>query len=230
MANSKNIVYDNNNCYNCLYCGCLFINYIDNEQPRASHSGSFHRVFPSTSSGFQTNCFGGGDMFKKLAFVGFCLLLAQSAFAQDKASEIVFPKDYQTKFKNYLSLDRTQNDDQIMRLFINDVGLKGFRETGTFPDGSIIVGEVYKAKKDEDGEVIESGLGRRVRGELALIGVMQKQKGWGDKFAKDFKNGDWDFAAFKADGSVANKDLNQCRACHAPHSELQHVYSIEHIK
>ncbi len=165
-------------------------------------------------------------LFILLVSLGFC----HAAFADDHESKIKFPKDYKTTFTNYLSLDRTQNDDQIMRLFANDIAMKGLRETGTFPDGSIIVGEVYKAKKDKDGEVIESSLGRRVRGKLALIGVMEKQKGWGDKFSKELRSGDWDFAAFKSDGSVAKKDLNSCRGCHAPHAETQHVYSIEHMK
>lgn len=145
-------------------------------------------------------------------------------------SRIRFPENYQTKFTNYLSLDRTQNADQIMRLYANDIAGKGVRENGEFPDGSILIGEVYKAVKDQDGKVIESALGRRIRGSLALVAVMEKQKGWGDQFPQGLKNGDWDFATFKPDGSVAKKDLNACRACHAPLTKLRHVFSYEHLK
>ncbi|WP_089717798.1 cytochrome P460 family protein [Candidatus Entotheonella palauensis] len=157
-----------------------------------------------------------------------CSMMAYTALAQ--APQIQFPADYRTTFTNYLSLDRTQNADQIMLLYANDIALKGVRETGEFPDGSILIGEVYKAQKDQDGKVIESQLGRRVRGPLALVAVMEKQKGWGQQFPAGLKNGDWDFAAFKPDGTDAKKDLNACRACHAPLTDLRHVFSYEHLK
>ena len=65
---------------------------------------------------------------------------------------------------------------------------------------------------------------------MALIAVMEKQPGWGAKFDEEHRNGDWDFAAFKPDGSVAaSKDLNDCRACHASLVKEDHVFSVEHI-
>ncbi len=157
-----------------------------------------------------------------------CSMMVYTASAEDQ--RIQFPENYQTTFTNYLSLDRVQNADQIIRLFANDIALKGMKENGEFPDGSILIGEVYKAKKDADGKVIESSLGRRIRGPLALVAVMEKQKGWGEQFPQGLKNGDWDFATFKPDGSVAKKDLNGCRACHAPLTKLRHVFSYEHLK
>ena len=150
------------------------------------------------------------------------------ALAQD--SRIKLPTDYKSEFTNYLSLDRVQNHDQIIRLFTNDVAMKGMKDGGKFPYGSVLVAEVYKAKKDADGEVVKSELGRRVRDKFALIAVMEKQPGWGDNFKAEHKNGDWDFAAFKPDGSVAaSKDLNACRSCHAPLGKSDHVFSFEHI-
>ena len=156
------------------------------------------------------------------------LTIAGTALAQD--AKIELPGDYRSTFTNYLNLDRTQNDDQIIRLYANDIAMKGMTETGTFPNGSVLVGEIYKAKLDADGEVIESQLGRRIRDKFALIAVMEKQEGWGAQFDEEHRNGDWDFAAFKPDGSVATaKDLNACRACHAPLTDTDHVFSFEHI-
>lgn len=150
--------------------------------------------------------------------------------AESAKSDIAFPKDYATTFTNYLSLDRTQNDDQIIRLFANDIAMKGLKETGKFPEGSILVGEVYKAKKDKDGEVLESDLGRRIKNKFAVVAVMEKRKGFGKGLPSDIKTGDWGFAAFKPDGSVAKKNLAKCHQCHAPFGETQHVFSIEHLK
>jgi len=147
-----------------------------------------------------------------------------------KMNEIKFPKDYQS-FKNYFSGDRlSPNDGQVIRIFANDIAVKGMEKDGKLPYGSVIAAEVYKAKKDKDGEVIESDLGRRVRSKLAAIAVMEKRKGFGADLPKDLKNGEWDFAVFKTDGSVAKKDLNKCRACHAPLTDKDHVFSFEHLK
>jgi hypothetical protein len=145
-------------------------------------------------------------------------------------TRIQFPSNYKATFTNYLNLDRTQNPDQIIRLYANDIALEGVRATGEFPDGSILIGEIYKAKKDQDGKVVESRLGRRIKGDLALLAYMEKQKGWGDEFPEGLKNGDWDFAAFKPDGTPAKKDLNQCRACHAPLIDTRHTFSYEHLQ
>lgn len=60
---------------------------------------------------------------------------------------IDFPEGYESEFKNYLSLDRVQNPDQIIRLFANDIALEGRGEDGKFANGSILVGEIYAASK-----------------------------------------------------------------------------------
>ena len=52
-------------------------------------------------------------------------------------------------------------------------------ETGVFPFGSVIVGEIYKAKLNESGEVMLSSLGRRLRGDFALIAVMECREDFG---------------------------------------------------
>ena len=55
---------------------------------------------------------------------------------------------------NYLSLDRVQDPDQVIRLFANDIAMQGPDKDGKLPFGSIIVGEIYKARLDSEGEVI----------------------------------------------------------------------------
>ncbi len=134
-------------------------------------------------------------MFGKALGAIFALcIIASVAFADEE--RITFPKDYNTEFYNYLSLDRVQNDDQIIRLFANDLALEAAREGRELPNGSVIVGELYKAKKDVDGNVIESSLGRRVRGKLFAVAVMEKDEGWGATLPENVRNDDWDFAIF----------------------------------
>lgn len=164
---------------------------------------------------------------KGYAFALGLVLAAGMASADDE--RISFPRDYKTQFENYLSLDRVQNPDQIIRLFANNVAIEAAKQGRELPAGSVIVGEVFKAKKDDDGNVVTSSLGRRVRDKLAAVAVMEKGEGWGAKFPDELKNGDWDFAIFAPDGERLNKDLNTCRSCHAPLAKTQHLFSLEHL-
>ena len=169
-------------------------------------------------------------MLKRMILVGLAaLMMAVCSYAQDE--RVSFPTDYATKFKNYVSSDRLMNEDQAIRLFANDIALQGPGEDGKFANGSVLVAEVYKAKKGEDGEILESQLGRRIRGKLAAVGVMEKREGWGQSIPEKLRTGDWDFAIFSPDGKrLVKKDLNKCRECHAPHASTDHLYSYEHLK
>ncbi len=166
------------------------------------------------------------------AAAAICLALpfAASTAPSLAADAIKFPKDYKAQFTNYLSLDRTQNPDQIIRLFANDKAIQAARAGKELPDGSIIVGEIYKAEVGKDGNPVVSTLGRRIRDKLAVIAVMEKRADFGKDLPAELQNDGWDFAAFKPDGTDAGKDHNTCRACHAPLKETQHLFSLEHIK
>jgi len=166
----------------------------------------------------------------KRNLIAFCLLAGFSTLVVADEPRIAFPQDYKS-YKNYLSLDRTGNNtNQIIRLFANEAAAAGTGKDGALPNGSILVGEIYKAKLSDKGEPVESSLGRRVRGKLAAIAVMEKRQGWGSKFSAEFRNGDWDFAVFSPDGKRLNKDLNSCRGCHAPLTQSDHLFSYDHLQ
>ncbi|MEM7417282.1 MAG: cytochrome P460 family protein [Gemmatimonadota bacterium] len=143
---------------------------------------------------------------------------------------IALPRDYRETFTNYLSLDRVQNHNQIIRLFANDVAMRGPDAANDLPNGSVIVAEVYRAKLDAEGEVELSALGRRIRDGMAVIAVMERGDHLGAGYPEGLSNGQWDFAAFTPEGAPAGADLNTCRACHAPLTETDHLFSIEHIR
>ncbi|OED36423.1 hypothetical protein AB833_27825 [Chromatiales bacterium (ex Bugula neritina AB1)] len=152
-----------------------------------------------------------------------------SAGAHSDEDKISFPENYRATYTNYLSLDRTQNPDQVIRLFANDIAMQGPGEDGKLPYGSILVAEVYKARLDSEGAVVTSSLGRRIKDKFALVAVMQRGEGWGEQYAEGIRNGNWEMAAFKPDGSKANKDINACLACHAPLTESNFVFSYDHL-
>ena len=84
-------------------------------------------------------------MRKRAALAGIGLFgVLAPAFAAD--IELALP-DYKAEFDNYLISDRLGQEDQVISLFANDVARASARSDGTLPFGSIIVGEIYKAKK-----------------------------------------------------------------------------------
>jgi len=129
----------------------------------------------------------------------------------------------------YLEVNR-QNGTQVMRVYGNDIAMQGPGEDGRLADGAVLIGEVYPALTDDDDNVITSELGRFIRGDLAAIAVMEKQDGWGADFSDELRNDDWDFNIFSAaTGEPLDTDLNNCRACHAPLDDRDHVFSFQHI-
>lgn len=156
-------------------------------------------------------------------------LLTATTFAAAAEERVAFPSGYAQTFTNYLSLDRVQNPDQIIRLFANPAAREAAAAGQPLPEGSVLVGEIYAAKKGKDGNILTSSLGRRIRDKFVAVAVMEKRAGWGDSFPADLRNGDWDFAIFSPDGKRLEKDLNTCRTCHAPLKDSQHLFSLEHL-
>ena len=156
------------------------------------------------------------------------LIIGVSVAADEQ--KIAFAENYRDTFTNYLSLDRTQNPDQVIRLFANDIAMQGPGADGKLPYGSILVAEVYKAKLDSDNNVITSSLNRRIRDKFALVAVMQREEGWGEQYPEGVRNGNWDMAAFTPDGTVADKNIVECLACHAPLTSTNFVFSYDHLK
>lgn len=154
-------------------------------------------------------------------------LWAGGASAADIALEL--PRDYKTTFDNYLISDRLGQEDQVISLFANDVARQGARTNGVLPDGSVIVGEIYAAKTDADGNVIESQLGRRVPAELKTIVVMERRTGWDDQYPDELKVGNWEFEAFSPSGENLGKDTTACRECHHPLTDTEFTWTFEHL-
>lgn len=157
------------------------------------------------------------------------LLLLFSITAYAEKHRVLIPKDYKTNFVEYLSLDRVQNPNQFIRLYANDVAMKGKSSRGELENGSIIVAEVYSVIKNKDGTVKNSMINRRIKDKLILIAIMEKQEAFGENPASKITTGNWDFGAYKPNGTVAPKNLDTCRACHTPLTKTDFLFSSENF-
>lgn len=152
----------------------------------------------------------------------------QSAAAQDDRV-LALPGDYRTNFTKYLIADRLNQDDQIIALYANEIARNAAQAGEPLPDGSILIGEIYKAKLDETGDVAESLLSRRIPEERISIVMMERRAEWADQYPDDLKVGGWEFESFSPDGVNLGKDTTECRECHQPLDESEYLFSIEHL-
>lgn len=157
------------------------------------------------------------------------MLLAITTTIMAAGNQVALPENYRDTYVEYLSLDRVQNPDQFIRLFANDIAMQGADSKGELQNGSVLVAEVYSVQKNQDGTVKQSALNRRIKDKLVLLAVMEKQAGFGKTSGSAIHTGDWDFAAYKPNGETAPKNLDGCRACHAPLTNSDFVFSIEHF-
>ena len=156
------------------------------------------------------------------------LIGAPAALAQEDRV-LAFPQEYRTEFIRYYSGDRLLAEEQTITLYANSIAAEGARKDGKLPAGSVLLAEIYAARKDADGNVIASGLGRRVQGELKAIALMERRDGWDDQYSDELKVGDWEFEVFSPDGKNLGKDTTACRECHQPLGDAEFLFSLEHL-
>jgi cytochrome c553 len=130
------------------------------------------------------------------------------------------------RFPSGYSVYETINDADsgvVIKRYANRVALRAARTGAELPDGSVIVVANYTAEKDASG-ALKAGAVRSYAG-------MESRAGWGDSVPALLKNGNWDYAAFNADGSRKDQ-LNQalCLACHKPVAADGYVFTMKALR
>jgi hypothetical protein len=156
----------------------------------------------------------------KATIVIAALLLASCAQAPSKPAvkykdgEIPLAADYKSWPKAIMNVQRP-DAKQVRDIYINSVGY-GAKRGDAFPDGTVAVMELYKAKEGADGALTKGADGKLVKGELVKVFVMGKGAGWGDSAPEGLRNGDWVYAPYDAKGVKTADPVVACRACHLP--------------
>ena len=79
----------------------------------------------------------------------------------------------------------------------------------SFPNGTISVMEIYKAREAADGTPLKGPDGKFVKGELLKIGVMGKGAGWGESVAA--RTPEWRLGIFHVYGGWKNQSPRRYR-------------------
>ena len=168
-----------------------------------------------------------------LGFAGFVTAAAGGAVIAATTvgpESIAFPTGYE-KWQMYTTVDR-HDVKQFRELYATPEVIKAVREGRPVPDGAVLVMNIHGAQLDDKGEAQKDASGRLTKTKLASVFVMEKRKGWGASVPEEWRNGDWQYAAFTADGkpnAKANENIKACFACHKPHESKDFVVSLPQL-
>lgn len=144
-----------------------------------------------------------------------------------KDGELPVPENYMG-WPKFLSEIQRSDTKQVREIYINPIG-HSIKMGEVFPNGSISVMEIYKAREAADGTPLKGADGKFVKGELLKVGVMGKGAGWGDSVTpRELKNGDWVYSMYLADGKTkAPDELSTCRVCHLPLADKDYIFRYD---
>src|SRR6187399_913559 len=138
------------------------------------------------------------------------LTLGLSAFAG--GDKIVFPDNWD-KGVLYNTVDR-YDVKQYRELWSTAAAVEAARKGEPIPSGTVLTLVQYKAQLDAAGMPVKDDKGRFKKGDLIAYTVMEKRAGWGTEYADDIRNGEWEYAAFGADGKFNDKaNYKACFQC-----------------
>ncbi|HEX5079363.1 MAG TPA: cytochrome P460 family protein [Geminicoccaceae bacterium] len=159
-----------------------------------------------------------------------CILLPVGA-AHAGADHIVYPEGYQNDFTYYNTVNLADERKQVVKMFANDVALQSAKDGAPLDSGSVIVMEIYKAALDANEQPVLGADGFFVPAEMAGIAVMETRSGWGEDYPEEWRNDEWEFAAFKPDDhSLVERDYQPCFACHKPLAESGYLFSLKALE
>jgi plastocyanin len=99
------------------------------------------------------------------------------------------------------------------------------------PNGTVLTLVQYKAQVDAAGAPLKDAKGRFVKGDLIAFTVMEKQTGWGAEYPAEWRNGEWEYAAFNPAGVLNDKaNYKGCFECHKPHEKMDYVISLAALR
>jgi plastocyanin len=149
-----------------------------------------------------------------LLSVALVIAVAQAQPARPAPTEdrVGFPEGYQSTFTPLYVFDRA--DNRQVRVVYGNAEAASATAGQSFPYGSILVMETYRALLDAEGGPQLDAQGRFIQGEPAGLFVMRKEPGFGAAYEMN-RTGEWEYAQFGLDGTLMPpQNTGACAACH----------------
>src|SRR5262245_61523131 len=141
--------------------------------------------------------------------------------------DIAFPTGFES-WQRYQIVDR-HDTKQYRELYTKPEIVKAVREGKPIPNGTVLAMAIFAAQVDANGNPTRDANGRFQKGKPIGVTVMEKRAGWGSSVPAEWRNGDWQYATFMADGKPnekANANIKACFECHLPHAKQDFVISL----
>lgn len=166
------------------------------------------------------------------------ILLASAAIflvsaAQAGPEKVKFPTGYNDSFVRYHAIDKTSKrfGSTHRIFFINKVGLDAVKAGKALPNGTVIIREDWFVKTDDKKKAIKDANGKFTATKKKGALIMEKGEGWGEAYPAEKRNGNWEYAIFKADGSRNTKaNTGRCFGCHMRVKGSDFVFSMKELR
>jgi plastocyanin len=165
--------------------------------------------------------------FAPVAALTVAALAIPSVAGPDK---VKFPANWKDHVL-YSVVDR-HDTKQYRELYANtQAAVDAMKAGNPLPDGTVLTLAQYKAQVDAAGTPVKDAKGRFVKGDIIALTVMEKQKGWGAEYPAEWRNGEWEYAAFSPAGVLNEKaNYKACFECHKPHAKMDYVISLAALR
>lgn len=160
----------------------------------------------------------------------FALAMIGAASASNAGPEqLSFPWGYETRFVNHKTLDkRDQDPDVVRRLFIDPQTAKVVQAGAPLPEGARLLLVDHYAARDANGKTLVDRSGSMIPSDrIKHVLVAEKRAGFGAAYNGELPTGDWEYAAFLPDGSrKPDANIDKCRKCHINAQRTDFTFSI----
>lgn len=143
--------------------------------------------------------------------------LAMAALAQSYTpgpQNIDLPQGWERGFIRFATVDKP--DRKIIRhLYVNPEAFSSAKPGEPLPYGTLIIMADTRARLDPQGNPLVDHSGRFIPepGWIA-IAAQRKERGWGEGYPPEKRNGEWEYARFTGDGSRNPAPVEACFTCH----------------
>lgn len=159
--------------------------------------------------------------------IGAGVLMAQGTVGP---KDVAFPQGFE-KWEMYQQLNR-HDTKQYRELYAKPEVVKAVREGKPIPNGTVLALAAFAAQVGPDGKPLRDAKGNFIKGKPLAVTVMEKRAGWGASVPAEWRNGDWQYAAYLPDGKPnekANAGIKGCFECHLPHAKQDFVISLANL-
>lgn len=156
------------------------------------------------------------------------LMISLMSGAHAGPEQVALPRDYANSFVHYKTLDKRDQEPDVVRLIYVDPQAAAATQPGApLPEGTRLVMVDHFAALN-DGRTMLDRDGRMVATDkVKQILVAEKRAGFGVEYDEALRTGDWEFAVFLSDGSrKPGVNFDRCRECHLQAERFDFTFSV----